>query len=63
MTLNVVSRTNNVFIQMRPGVLKHLKVPAGDTNPNVPFSLPTGLLVVMVTEAAAVDLDLHPAGK
>lgn len=66
MTPNVVSRRNNLFIQMRPSVPKHLKVPAGDTNPNVPFFfffLPTGVLVVMVTEAAAADLDLHPAGK
>lgn len=63
MTLNVVSRRNKVFIQMRPSVLKHLKLSAGDTNSNVPFSLPTGLLVVTVTEAAAVDPDLHLAAK
>lgn len=64
MTPNVVSRRSHLFIPMRPSVSKHLKVPAGDTNPNAPLLfLPTGMLVVMVTEAAAADLDLHPAGK
>lgn len=39
----------------------HRKVPAGDTN--VAFSDPTASVVAMVTEAAAVELGLHPAGE